>query len=57
MSLAATAGALNKISPTSAVLVSSSLINKSLFLLVLLAGVLIGFCGLIRGGLRYLLVD
>ena len=57
ISLAATAGASNEISPALAVLVRSSLINKSLFLLVLLAGALVGFCRLIRKGLQYLPVN
>ena len=57
ISLAATAGASNGILPASAVLVRSSLINKSLFSLVLIAGVPIGFCRLIRGGLQYMPVD
>ena len=57
MSLTAMASALNRISLALAILVRSSLINRSLFLLVLLAGVPVGFCGLIRGGLRYPLVN
>jgi len=51
MSLAAIASVLNKISLMLAILVRSSLINKSLFLLVLLASALVGFCRSIRGGL------
>ena len=57
ISLTTTAGASNEISPASAVLVRSSLINRSLFSLVLFAGAPIGFCGSIRGGLRYPPVD
>jgi len=51
MSLAAIASMSNKILLVLAVLVRSSLINKSLFLLILLASVLVRFCRLIRGGL------
>jgi hypothetical protein len=46
--LAATAGASNGISPTSVILIRSSLINKSFFLLVLLVYIPLGFCGSIK---------
>ena len=48
ISLATIASTLNKISPILAILVRSSLINRSLFLLVLLAGMSIKFCRLIK---------
>jgi len=51
MSLAAITSISNRILLTLAVLVRSSLISKSFFLLVLLAGMLVKFCRLIRGGL------
>jgi hypothetical protein len=51
MSLAATASVSNKILLVLAILVRSSLISRSLFLLVLLVGALIGFRRLIREGL------
>jgi hypothetical protein len=51
MSLAATASVSNRILLALAILVRSSLINRSLFSLVLLAGAPVRFCGLIRGGL------
>jgi hypothetical protein len=55
--LVITASISNKISPASAVLIKSFLINKSFLLLVLLIYTPVRFCGSIKRRLRYLPVD
>jgi hypothetical protein len=53
ISLGVTAGESYRISPASTMFLSSSLIKRALFSLILLVGGLIESYGSIRGGLQY----